>query len=323
VILVTGAGGFVGSHIVQQLARQGDSVLAVDLAAPSEPVAALWKSEDLRIRCEQADITDKVAMERLFTAYEVDRVIHAATITPTAEREFTEPDRILHVGVTGSSVVLSVAINHGVKRFIYLSSASIYEPTGGSDCVLDESATLQRMGLYPLTKVAGEWLTRYLTSGAGMESASARIAACFGPLERNTGARTRMSPVWQMVQMARSSGEIRLGTPEHVLDFTHVSDIASGVVRLLSSEKLNHESYNVSGGRCYSFLEVAQAVANRLPGTRIVQNSTEPDAVSAGAGSRSGRLAIHRLAGDTAFAPRHDIQSGVSDYIDWLESHPF
>ncbi|TDF98559.1 NAD-dependent epimerase/dehydratase family protein [Paenibacillus piri] len=323
-ILVTGGAGFVGSHIVERLARRGEEVVAVDLYEPAEPVKSLWDSVGGHIAYERADITDKAALVALFARYSVDRVIHAAAITPTAVRELEEPERILQIGIIGCSLVVSAAVKHGVKRFVYLSSASIYEPVPDPMCVLKESGRLQQTGLYPLTKVAGEWLTRQMTEDSGTEAVSARIAACYGPLERNTGARTAMSMVWHAVHRARAGKPLLIGSPDYVLDFTYVSDIAEGVAELLLAPAWKHEVYNISGGRAYSLLELAEAVAGTIPGTEVVvTDKPSDDAMTTNTRSRTGSLDTSRLRNDTLFVPAYPLKSGLADYVKWLDAHEY
>ncbi|MDF2963035.1 MAG: putative short-chain dehydrogenase [Paenibacillus sp.] len=227
-------------------------------------------------------------------------------------------------GFVGSSLVLSTAAKHGVKRFIYLSSASIYEPVADPHCILGETDRLQQTGLYPLTKVAGEWMTRYFSEYSGMEAVSVRIAACYGPLERNTGARTMMSQVWKAVHRAKEQKPLLVASPDYVLDFTYVKDIAEGIVELLLTPHLEHDVYNVSGGSGYSLMELAEAVAGTIPGTEVLLTGEQSeDALFAKQGSRAGRLDIARLTSGTGFVPAYNLKSGVADYVKWLETHEF
>lgn len=325
-IIVTGGCGFVGSHIVERLAFRGEHVLAVDWHEPNQPVKSLWEPYHSSIRFEQADITDKQSLTTLFSVYNPKGVVHAATITPSAEREMEEPDRIIHIGAVGSTIVAALAAKHGVQRFIYLSSASIYEPVPDPLCVQVESDPLQQSGLYPLTKVAGEWMARYLSERTGMEAASARIAACYGPLERNTGSRTLMSQVWKAVRRAKERKPLLVASPHYVLDFTYVKDIAEGIAMMMFAPQLMHDVYNVSGGSGYSLVELAEAIAETIPGTKVeVVAAGEPsdDALFAKNGSRTGRLDIARLTTDTGFVPSYHLKSGLADYVKWLETHEF
>jgi nucleoside-diphosphate-sugar epimerase len=323
-ILVTGGGGFIGSHIVECLAHRGEDVLAVDLHEPAEPVKSLWKPYDRQIRFEQSDITDKTSLAELFSRYSPTGVVHAATITPTPEREFEEPERILQIGVVGSSLVISEAVKHGVERFVYLSSASIYEPVSDPLCILNENDKLQQKGLYPLTKVAGEWLTRHLAEGSAMRSVSVRIAACYGPLERNTGARTAMSQVWTAVHRAKEGKPLLVASPDYVLDFTYVRDIAEGIAELLLTPNLTYNVYNVSGGSGYSLMELAKTVARTIPGTEVILTDKQSDdALFAKQGSRAGRLDNARLRNETMFVPAYSLESGLIDYVSWLALHEF
>jgi UDP-glucose 4-epimerase len=323
-ILVTGGSGFLGSHIVHYLASQGMRVMATDLTEPSPPVQALWEPYGSLIQFTATDILNQEALEQLMARNVVDCVVHTATITPSPLQELTEPERILQTGIMGTSMVFFAAIRHGVQRFVYLSSASLYEPIADPKVVLHEDAKQRKQGIYPLTKAAGEWITRQCTLYPGVTAVSARIAACYGPLERNTGTRTMMSPVYEMIKCAKQGSPIVLVTPDHVVDYTYAYDIAQGIALLTTSSTLNHEVYNVSCGKGVTYMEIAEQIAVLIPGTEVILTSkNELGAISATPSSRVGSLGIDRLSCDTDFIPRYDLHAGLKHYLQWLEHHDY
>lgn len=324
-VLVTGATGFVGANVVERIAAGGVRVVASDLIPPPEPVEAIWAPHRDLVEFVALDVREREEVADVISGRGVDSVVHGATLTPDAQREAEEPDLVVDVGIVGTAAVLRACSGLGVGRFVYLSSASIYEPVQDDGAALGESAGLRNSGLYPLTKVAGEWLVRHARETGGTDAVSARLSACYGPLERDTGSRAAMSPVWRMLRLAREGVPFVPGEPERVLDFTHVRDVAEGVRNLLESPLLVHDAYNVSCGKGSSYRELAERVtvavertwkAPRREGAKTVK-------IPSAQGSRRGRLSVERLSEETGFWPRHDLASGLEQYVAWLRDNEY
>ena len=323
-ILVTGATGFVGGNVVARAAARGHDVVALDLSPPGDVVEALWRPCRQNIGFVLGDVRARNALERIMEQHRITGVVHAAAVTPDAKRELSDPETVLEVNVLGTAAIMRAASTYAVRRVVYVSSASVYEPVPGGGAVLDEAAPLRTTGLYPLTKIVGEWLTWQGRAPSEMDAVSARVAACYGPLERNTGARTAMSVVWQTVRLAKDGKTLALGSPGHVLDLTHVQDVAEGICYLLEAASLRYETYNVACGVGYSYRDLAETLSEVLLGVALAFPGSPVDAnVEAEPGSRSGRLDIGRLQAETRFEPAYDLRSGLSQYLGWLGRHPF
>jgi UDP-glucose 4-epimerase len=133
-----------------------------------------------------------------------------------------------------------------------------------------------------------------------------------------------MSVVWRMVRLAKDGKTLALGSPGHVLDLTHVQDIAEGICHLLEAASLRYDAYNVACGVGHSYRDLAEALSEFLPGVALAFPGSPVAAnVKAEPGSRSGRLDIGRLQAETRFEPEYDLRSGLSQYLGWLGRHPF
>jgi nucleoside-diphosphate-sugar epimerase len=107
-ILVTGASGFVGAHIIDTLLASGKEViLAADLESAPSPV------EDRRVQHLALDVTDAGAVRRLIGSMRPEAVVHAAAVTPSLEEEATQADRIVAVNAGGSANVAAAALPYG------------------------------------------------------------------------------------------------------------------------------------------------------------------------------------------------------------------
>jgi nucleoside-diphosphate-sugar epimerase len=323
-VLVTGATGFVGGNVVARVADRGHDVVASDLSPPGDLVEALWRPYRQNIGFVTGDVRDRNALERIMDEHRITSVVHAAAVTPDAKRELSDTETVLEVNILGTAAIMRAASTYAVRRVVYVSSASVYEPVPGGGTVLDEAAPLRTTGLYPLTKILGEWLALQARATSEVDAVSARVAACYGPLERNTGARTAMSIVWRMVRLVKDGKTLALDSPGHVLDLTHVQDVAEGICHLLEAASLRYDAYNVACGVGHSYRDLAETLSEFLPGVTLAFPGSPVAAnVKAEPGSRSGRLDIGRLQAETRFEPEYDLRSGLSQYLGWLGRHPF
>jgi nucleoside-diphosphate-sugar epimerase len=187
--IVTGSSGFLGAHVVRAVADRGGPVVAVDSAAPPAEVLALWAGRGIEHR--ELDVRDPDAV---FADVRPDVVIHAAAVTNGDRRTLYAVNR------GGTAAVLAAA---GSARVVYVSSASVY---ADSAAVLDENSPVRTdRADYPASKLAAE----HLAAGAG--AMIARVAACYGALERDTGTRQVMSLPYAPVRAALAGRPVRVG----------------------------------------------------------------------------------------------------------------
>src|SRR5215471_17736245 len=117
-VLVTGGNGFIGRALCCLLAARGTPVRSLDRERPRKPGGAQ------RYPTESCDITDSVALERVFRAHPADVVVHLASLLPTASRR--DPQGATRVNILGSANVLRAASRFGARRVIFGSSVSVY-----------------------------------------------------------------------------------------------------------------------------------------------------------------------------------------------------
>lgn len=319
-VLVTGGTGFVGIHVVAQLAESGESVVALsaegELDDASRDFLGLGRE---RVVCEKGDVLDLDALRTVMDRHGVDRVIHGAAITAIGDLEPEAARQAAVVNVGGTATVLEAARMTGVSRFIHLSSASVYGATD-PDVPLNEDADLTPRGIYGITKRAGEDVVRRYFELFGMEGAILRLSAPYGPLERPNPLRTVMSPVFHWCRAALNDDEVELAD-DLVRDLTYVSDTARCVVLAFLRTDLKHQVYNASCGENLRFSDILSALARVRPGFRF--RLREGGALSPFfRDSLRGPLSMKRAEEDLGFVPQYDIESGLGRYLEWLQRHP-
>jgi nucleoside-diphosphate-sugar epimerase len=187
--------------------------------------------------------------------------------------------------------------------------------------VLDEDSPVRADPTgYPASKLAAEAIAE--EAGArGQDVVVARVAAAFGPLERDTGARRTMSIPRTAVSGALAGHPVRAEPAQErtTLDPAWVGDIADAVAVITVTPHLPHRLYNVGAGRAVTLGELAAAVTSAA-GTAT--STAEPFTLRIPAGQRTGRLAVARLRALPVADPT-PLAQALSTYLDWLHEHPY
>jgi nucleoside-diphosphate-sugar epimerase len=278
-ILVTGAGGFVGCHIVEALARAfpGELLVAVDAAPPDAVATRLFGAIGERCLAVPLDVTDREAVATVVSAYRPTLVVHAAAITPTPEQERANPIRIMDVNLGGLAGVLDAAgRTPGVRRVLSISSTGVFGPGVGIDGPVDETVDPRPSHLYGVSKRAGEDLLRRWCELTGVSGASFRLGTIFGRHERPTPHRGRQSAVANLVAAGRGGRVAVLHGAAVVRDWLDGDDLGDAVARVAAAPSLAHPVYNLVGER-RSFGDIAAMAAAAGIASRWVDDPAAAD----------------------------------------------
>ena len=311
-IAVTGATGFIGTHLVKELAASGHDVVGVDLRPPDEATAAYLGPDGDRVRFATADLAVRGHLEDAAPG-PFDGVVHAAVVTSTAEVEAADPERVVSVNLLGTIETLRVARVWRARRFIYVSSSGVYGETDPA-IPLTEDAPLQLRSLYTMTKYASERLVASANGEDGLAGASIRIAAPYGPMERPTGARTVMSAIYALVKAAMAGETVRLAGADVARDWTHAADVGQAIRLLLEASGLSHPCYNVSSGVAVPLRRVADTLARIAPPFAWQPAPPGTASIDGARASRRGPLDIGRIRA-LGFEPRYGLEEGLEETV--------
>jgi UDP-glucose 4-epimerase len=272
-ILVTGGAGYVGSHVVVALARAGYEPIVLDNFVNSSDAVLprLRKLTGAGVPLITADVRDRTALARAFTAQRIDAVIHCAGLKALAEGE-EKPLLYYDNNVGGTIALLQTMNDAGVKTLVFSSSATVYGQPDANPVA--ESAPLRPASVYGRTKRAIELILEDLAASDG----SWRIALLryFNPAgadesgqigEAPSGMPNNLVPILGEVA-ARRRAQIEIfgtdyPTPDGtgVRDYIHVADLADGhaaTLRYLDGHP-GVTALNLGVGRGWSVLEVIAA----------------------------------------------------------------
>ena len=230
-VLVTGAAGFIGMHVVQRLCARGDSVVGIDnLNAYYEPALKEARLAQLAglpaFRFEKLDIVDGAALDALFAREKFDRVVHLAA-QAGVRYSIDNPLAYGESNLAGFLNVLEACRHHPVAHLVYASSSSVYG--GNARMPFSEGDSVDHpVSLYAATKKANELMAHTYSHLYGIATTGLRFFTVYGP--------------WGRPDMAYFSftRDILAGKPIAVFnggdmlrDFTYIDDIVDGVVAVL------------------------------------------------------------------------------------------
>ena len=323
-VAVSGATGFLGAHLVVQCLSQGHEVLAVDIADFSNKEKTLLGGDaNGVVETSICDISDFDSVRTLFLKEKVDTVIHAAVVTVLGAEDEEKARLTANVNAIGTLNLLE-AVKGSAKRFVYVSSSGIYGSYGKGKDPVPEKAPYVPMGCYVAAKIYSELLCLRFNDFGHYKIAIARIGSPYGPWERPTGTRKLMSPIYNLMEMARNASKALIFGEASVRDWTHMGDIARALVLLATvpSERLNHIIYNISSGVNVSISEIVQAITDVIAGFRSEYvNSAEEANINAYLPNPRGPLDISRISQDCGFQAEYDIRSGIRNYANWLNKY--
>ena len=318
-VLVTGGTGFVGLHVLRALAARGERVVSVSTRGALDASGrALLGDLAERVAFVKAEVTELEALRDTLRDHRVDRIVHGAAITAIGDMERQAPYAAVRVNVGGTATVLEAARLEGVRRVVYLSSATIY---GGGDPArpIPEDQPIRPLGIYPITKQAAEALALRYGALFDLDPVVLRISAPYGPLEHPTGGRTLMSTIYGWCRAALAGEPVRLPT-DLERDFTYVADTAEAIVLAAHAARLPERVYNVAFGRNVRFSEALETLRRLAPGFVVERGNGATDAFFRD--SLRGPLAIERARRDLGWTPRTGLEEGLRAYLDWLRRYP-
>ncbi|MDX1518261.1 MAG: UDP-glucose 4-epimerase GalE [Woeseiaceae bacterium] len=270
-ILVTGGAGYIGSHVVRQLGARGEAVVTLDnLVTGFE--AAVTAGELI-----VGDTGDATLLEKLFTEHSIDTVMHFAAHTVVPE-SVADPLKYYRNNTASSRTLLEAADRHGVKNFVFSSTAAVYGiPPGGR--AAEDTATAP-INPYGTSKLMTEWMLRDLADAGGPRYVALRyfnVAGCEpgGTIGQSTPNATLLVKVACEAAVGRRPHVAIFGTdyptPDGtgLRDYIHVEDLATAHLDALTYLRGGGDSttLNCGYGHGYSVREVLDAVesANGAP----------------------------------------------------------
>ena len=330
-VLITGAAGFIGSHVAQRLLRRGDEVIGVDnlndYYDPALKRARLAQfSDHSAIMDVRADVADREAIRRIFEDHKPQRIVHLAA-QAGVRYSITNPQAYIDSNLVGFGNILEGCRHNGAEHLVYASSSSVY----GANTALPFSVhhnVDHPLSLYAATKKANELMAHTYSALYALPTTGLRFFTVYGP--------------WGRPDMALFlfTKNILAGKPidvfnygNHTRGFTYIDDIVEGVIRVLdrvaepdatwsglkpdpATSRSPYRLYNIGSNNATQlrrYIELLEfelgrkAELNLLP----LQPGDVPDTCAD----------VDELMADVGYEPSTPVEEGIRKFVAWYTSY--
>lgn len=311
-VLVTGAAGFIGSHLAERLVREGLRVRAMvhyNSAGHWHNLERLPPEILAEIEIVPGDVTDPFSVNRAVAGCEV--VFHLASLI-AIPYSYRAPSAYVATNVVGALNVLQACKDNRVSRLVHTSTSEVY---GTAQYVpIDERHPLVGQSPYSASKIAADKLAESFHRSFGTPVVTVRPFNTFGPRQ------SARAVIPTLVSQALLRQEVRLGSLEPVRDFLYVEDTVAGFLALARAEAAVGQVVNLASGSGVSVADLVTVVEGLL-GRELTVAPTEERL-------RPAASEVMRLIGDNSkarqlsgWAPRVDLQSGLASLIEYVRQH--
>lgn len=289
-ILVTGAKGFVGAHIVERARRKGLDAVAAYRGASGAATVAL-------------DICNAQNVDSVLGAVRPSAVIHCAAYGVNYAEQ--DPARALAVNVQGTLSVLEAAARHGVQRFMHVGSCFEY---GSRADRIPEDAALNPTAIYGATKAAATILLRERAHALGIPLTVARPFAIWGPGE----AKYRLIP--QVITACIARSPLKLTSCEVVRDYMYIEDVADSLLALTSVPEIPSGTVvNIGTGTGLLLRDFVYSIAKLLRGEDLLQFGALPYRPTEMPSLVADTTRMQQLLGES---PQTSLEAGLRRMLD-------
>lgn len=312
-VLVTGADGFIGSHLVEGLLEKGYDVKAFTMynsfntwgwldTLPKE------KLDQIEVFC--GDIRDPNGVREAMKG--VDGVFHLAALI-AIPFSYHSPDSYVDTNIKGTLNVLQAARGSEPEKILITSTSEVY---GTAKYVpVDEKHPFQGQSPYSATKIGADRLAESFYRSFNLPVSIVRPFNTYGPRQ---SARAVIPTI--ISQLLSGKEEIKLGSLTPTRDFNYVKDTVAGFIAIAESEKTVGEEINIATQKEISIGELVQVIIEQInPGARVICDEDR---------LRPAKSEVNRLLGSnekirklTDWAPKYTFEQGIAETIEWIKQN--
>lgn len=310
-VLVTGAGGFIGSHLVTRLVELGASVRALIKYNSRNDWGLLEMLPEITQAIEiiHGDLRDAYVVSR--AVKEVDVVFHLGAII-SIPYSYQNPNEVVETNVMGTLNVLNATRECSVSKLIHTSSSEVY---GTAQYVpIDEQHPLQGQSPYSASKIAADKLAESFHASYNLPVGTVRPFNTYGPRQSSRAI------IPTIITQVLTNEIVHLGSLHPTRDFTYVEDTVIGFIKAAESSSIIGEVVNLGVGTEISIGSLAKRIFQLM--------GQEPRIVSDDMRIRPAKSEVERLLSDNAKArsligwePKISLDEGLNHTIKWLRKH--
>lgn len=310
-VLVTGAGGFIGSHLVERLAGLGAEVRAFYRYNALDSRGWLEECGDLgdRVTALAGDVCDRDRVRQAMDGAEI--VFHLASLI-AIPYSYHAPTMYVRTNVEGTVTLLQTAREMGVWRFVHTSTSEVY---GTARYVpMDEGHPLQGQSPYAASKIGADKMVEAFFLSFGLPAVTVRPFNTFGPRQ------SARAVIPTILTQAMTGREVRLGNLGPTRDFSYVSNTVDGFLLAASTSDVLGQTFNLGSGEEIEIGAIVPLIGDILG--REIRPVWEEERVRPGPGE------VRRLLADTQKArtllgwrPEVGLREGLMKTAHWIGRH--
>lgn len=295
-ILITGANGFLGSHIVQRYSQTSEI-----------EVIAVWQSNKHRLLMSppphvhyvQCDLTDQIAVQALFSSWNIDRVFHAAALLPDGGDNYL--NRAIRSNIITTANLVECASNAGCGRFVYCSSISVYGSSPCPDSGWKEDSMVAPSCIYGWTKQAGEECLRLSAGLNGLSGVCLRLAGIHGK-GRHSGV------VHSLMKAAIDGSPLIVKNPDNCFQLLFIDDAVE--LSVLALESVFQKKYICFNAASHVYQSI-QLMAKQIVDLCRSKSQIELKYIST---NKESLMDTHEIIKELSFTPK-SLKDSLSDFL--------
>jgi len=312
-VLVTGAGGFIGSHLTEELVEQGAKVRAfVHYNSRNDwgNIELLSKEVKDSIEVFSGDITDPFAVRKAVAGCET--VFHLAALI-AIPYSYIAPQSYVAANVTGTLNVMEACLQEGVKKIVHTSTSETYGTAVYTP--IDEKHPLQGQSPYSASKIGADKIAESFYCSFELPVATIRPFNTYGPRQ------SARAVIPTIISQALVKDEVHLGSLDPVRDLNYVKDTVKGFVAIAGSDKTTGQVTNVGAGKGITIGDLAEKILDLMGVKKKIvaddqrvrpKNSEVMELICAN--DRAKELA--------SWQPQYTLEDGLKETIEFVKAHP-
>ena len=312
-IVVTGAAGFIGSHLCQKLLKAGYSVVGIDNFLPNYPRA--MKEENLKHLTGAKHFTfiegDLAILNLKSCLRRTSIIFHLAGQPGVRDSWGSKFLSYSRNNLEATQRLLEASTSHPLDLFVYASTSSVYGYEGKLDGPLSEDLPLHPFSPYGITKLAAEQLCSAYFRNLGLPTVALRFFSVYGPRQRPDMG------FHQMILSVLQGKPIKLHAGDQRRDFTYVGDIVDGSFSTVTAQRdsILGKAINLGGGRVTALSEAIGTIEALTQHTASIKELPNPY------GNVLVTWAdISRAKALLGYQPRTDLENGLAEEVTWIKS---